>query len=454
MNIYRLINMSIALVMGITTTIHSAPELFAFNSDFCPPDSLYQPLESAVDSLHNSDPDTPSPPMTLHTKLAPQDRAYNDQFGNSVAISADGKTALIGAIGKDSENIEDHGAAYIYIHRSAGWIEQNKLVPSDKAAQDGFGVDVALSADGNTALVGSFLDDINGAKDSGAAYIFVRSGTIWTQQAKLTAMDLAPEDYFGLTVSLSADGNTALIGAKQKDTKQTVNSGAAYIFGRSNTIWTQEAKLVADDGAAEDAFGIAVALSSDGATAIIGATGKDDTMLGIADSGSVYIFRRDKPDWVQQSVIFADKKTDRGFFGNVIALSGDGNTLLIGTGEYKIHAFVLNRTTWMLQPGMSASAPDVVGYGHSIALTNNGNMALSGHPVAGECGNSGFVALFARNEAIWKQVYSKSYAATFGYAVALSADGKTALVSNINEGAPSPFGHGVVSIFSIVSELE
>ncbi|MCJ7571560.1 MAG: FG-GAP repeat protein, partial [Candidatus Thermoplasmatota archaeon] len=146
---------------------------------------------------------------------------------------------------------------------------------------DYFGYSVSLS--GDTALIGVPTDDDNGV-DSGSAYIFTRTGTTWTQQAKLTASDGTENDRFGYSVSL--DGDTALIGATRDDDKGT-DSGSAHVFTRTGTTWTQQAKLTASDGAENDRFGYSVSL--DGDTALIGATRDDDKGT---DSGSVYLFTK------------------------------------------------------------------------------------------------------------------------------------------------------------------
>ncbi|MCK9516986.1 MAG: FG-GAP repeat protein, partial [Ottowia sp.] len=133
--------------------------------------------------------------------------------------------------------------AMIGMSGSSGSIGEWKLVPSDGAADDWFGYSVAISADGYTAIVGAYKDDDLGT-DSGSAYIFTRSGTTWTQQTKLLASDGAAGDSFGFSVAISGDGNTAIVGAYGDDDKGST-SGSAYIFTRSGSTWTQQAKLTA-----------------------------------------------------------------------------------------------------------------------------------------------------------------------------------------------------------------
>jgi len=169
------------------------------------------------------------------------------------------------------------------------WSQQAKLMESGEAtAGDQLGF--ALSVSGDTALVGAVGDDGVG-NNSGAAYVFVRSGTSWTEQQKLTASDAAEDDLFGGAVSV--DVNTALVGARSDDDGGTF-SGSAYVFVRSGTSWTEQQKLTASDAAAGDFFGASVSLSGD--TALVGAHYDDD---GGSNSGSAYVFVRSGMSWSQ-----------------------------------------------------------------------------------------------------------------------------------------------------------
>jgi hypothetical protein len=160
--------------------------------------------------------------------------------------------------------------------------EVAKLTAIDGTADDLFGISVALY--GDTAVVGAFWADAAGVTDSGAAYVFTRSGTTWTQQAKLVASDGAAYDYFGRSVALA--GDTAVVGAYAADAAGATNAGAAYVFTRSGDSWTQQAKLVASDGTLNDLFGISVALAGD--TAVVGAYLAD--AAGVSNAGAAYVF--------------------------------------------------------------------------------------------------------------------------------------------------------------------
>jgi hypothetical protein len=229
------------------------------------------------------------PLLTEEAKLTPSDATEHDGFGRSVALSVDGRTALVGA-----ENAPcpmggtDCGAAYVFFRDNRGsWVEQQKLTASDAVPFYNFGHSVALSADGDTALIGAL------GGGTGSAYLFVRRRNQWTEVQKLTGSDAGIGATFGWSVTLSANGNTALIGAIGVGCPTGANAcGAAYIFTRQkNDVWVEQQKLTTSDAAEGDRFGSSVALSADGDTALFGVFFAD--CLAGADCGAAYVFLRD-----------------------------------------------------------------------------------------------------------------------------------------------------------------
>jgi hypothetical protein len=201
-------------------------------------------------------------------------------------VAIDGDTAVVGAFWDNvGANSTEQGSAYVFTRSGSNWTQQAHLTASDGAATDYFGISVAIS--GDTAVVGAWNDDIGGNTDQGSAHVFVRSGTIWGAQAKLTASDGAATDSFGVSVAIN--GDTVVVGAYVDDVEGNTDHGSAYVFTRSGTNWMEQAKLTASDGAAEDDFGISAAI--DGDTVVVGAFGDD-----IGDSpahpnqGSVYVY--------------------------------------------------------------------------------------------------------------------------------------------------------------------
>lgn len=299
---------------------------------------------------------------TRQAELTASDGATDDHFGISVAVSGD--TAIVGADYHDGEGGTDQGSAYVYVRSDSMWTQQAKLIASDGATLDWFGWSIALS--GDTAIVGAWgNDEVGGA--AGAAYIFTRSGTIWTQQAKLTASDGAPGDQFGISVAIS--GDTAIVGANQESAVGD-NTGLAYVFTRSGSTWMEVAKLTASDGAANDFFGSSVAI--DGDTAIVGAVWDDDAGL---QSGSAYIFTRTGSSWTEQAKLTASDGAPNDWFGTSVSLSGEtaiaGSPFNDDAGSNSGSAYIFARTgaSWMQLSKLTASddaASD--SFGRSVAL--------------------------------------------------------------------------------------
>jgi uncharacterized membrane protein YphA (DoxX/SURF4 family) len=256
---------------------------------------------------------------TQQAKIQASDAQTAAIFGEHASISGDGNTAIVSSYGAGAR-----GAAYIFTRSGATWSQQAKIVASDAEANDQFGQSVSISSDGNTAIVGALYENTGGA-DAGAAYIFVRSGTTWTQQAKILSSDIQAGDLF-YAVGISSDGNTAIVGAYGEDTGGSA-AGAAYIFVRSGTSWSQQAKIQATDKEASDQFGNSVSISSDGNTAIVGARFED---TGAADAGAAYIFKRSGTSWTQTQKIQASDPEASDNFGNPVSISGDGLTAIIG----------------------------------------------------------------------------------------------------------------------------
>ena len=274
-------------------------------------------------------------------KLVAIDGNNDDQFGDSVALSSDGSTALIGAPDDDISNdpgsdvYDGAGSAYVFDRSGASWTQEAKLTSNDSVSGDNFGESVALSGDGSTALIGAGeetnLNDILG----GSAYVFDSAGGSWSRQAKLAANDGDSEDLFGWSVALSSDGTTALIGAVDDEDPNGDRAGSAYVFDKSGSSWSQQAKLAADDGDANDQFGYSVALSNDGFTALIGAYNDEDpngksAEFDFSGAGSAYVFDRSSRSWSQQAKLAADDGDSDDRFGDSVVLSSDGSTALIG----------------------------------------------------------------------------------------------------------------------------
>jgi hypothetical protein len=253
------------------------------------------------------------------SELLPLDLQPIDQYGRTLSISADGNTAIVGAYLSSASVDSYNGVAYVFTRSGTTWTQQAKLVASDYQFFDSFGSSVSISADGNTALIGATGEDTSPNSNNGAAYVFTRSGTTWTQQAKLLASDAASGDSFGSSVSISADGNIALVGAPYESTSPSTTNGAAYVFSRSDTTWTQGQKIVLQDGKSSDLFGLSVSISGDGATLAIS-----------SDINFVYVYTLSGNTWIQQAKLFSTENLLNYVFGSSLSISYDGNTIAVG----------------------------------------------------------------------------------------------------------------------------
>lgn len=321
-------------------------------------------------------------------KLIASDGAAEDQFGISVSLSGD--LAIVGAQGEDRGSTI--GAAYIFERIGAAWVQSAKLLASDGAAGDFFGVSVSIS--GGTAIVGAPFDDDHGA-NSGSAYIFERVGGIWTQTAKLVDSNGEFYDWFGSSVSV--DGDTAFVGV-HGDNDRDYDAGSAYVYEKVDGVWTERAKLLASDGEYYDRFGNSVSLSGD--TAVIGALFDDDRG---SDAGSAYIFERVGGAWIERAKLLASDGTQFDEFGRSVFISGDraivgaiGNDDL---GSLSGSAYIFEKIggAWVEQAKLLASDGEPFdNFGWSVAV--GGDSAIVGALTHSDPGsNSGAAYVFDLN---------------------------------------------------------
>jgi FG-GAP repeat len=291
--------------------------------------------------------------------------ATGGEFGLSVALSALGTTALVGVPVRDTGT----GAAWVFTLRHGTWSRTAELTTTGGAPFDDFGRSVALSALGSTALIGAPGRN----KDTGAAYVFkLRRGT-WSQTAELTASGGARLDEFGFSVALSARGGMALAGAIGRHSE----AGAAYVFTLRRGTWSQTAELT---GAPGDGFGFSVGLSARGSTALAGAPFHNTS------TGAAYVFTLRRGTWSRTAVLTASHRAPGDGFGQSVALSALGSTALAGafgrnpyTGA--AYVFTLRRGTWFPTAKLTASdAAPGDEFGYSVALSAQGTTALAGAP--------------------------------------------------------------------------
>jgi hypothetical protein len=329
--------------------------------------------------------------------------------GYSVALSANGHTAIVG--GPFDNNNAGGGAAWVFTRSGEVWFQQgNKLVGSGAvgtAVQQGFSV--ALSADGNTAIVGGPIDN----SGAGAAWVFTRSGGVWSQQGgKLLGTGAFGGAQQGFSVALSADGNTAIVGGPTDNGGR----GAAWVFTRSGGMWIQQGNKLVGTGFVNPAFqGASVALSADGNTAIVGGPCDNPAPTDcsvLPTDGAAWVFTRLDGVWMQQpGKLVGTGAVGAAGQGGSVALSGDGNTAIVGGPADNGNAgatWVFTRSYAYIQQGAKLVGTGAVGsakQGLSVALSGGGNTAV----VGGRDDNSGAGAawVFTRSGGAWTQQGNK-----------------------------------------------
>jgi hypothetical protein len=372
------------------------------------------------------------------------DSCQSSEFGHSVALSSDGKTALIGGP-CDSGSV---GAVWVYTRSGTTWSEQTKIVPTDETTNytggllgSEFGTSVALSAEGTTALVGGRLDG-----SGGAVWVYTGSGSTWGEQQKIVPTDATGNGgSFGASVALSEAGGVALIGSPGDGTRQI---GAAWVYARLGSTWTEQSKVMPTDEKPSrfefgSGFGDGVALSAEATTAVIGGFYDDNA------TGAAWAFASSGGKWSEQQKIVPTDRTLASRFGYGVALSSDGDTALVGgpydgTSTGAVWVFVFSHGGWAEQQKIVPS-DEVSGtsrFGASVALSADGNTALIGGPEEFKDGQ-GTAWVYTRSGSTWSMqqeivptdetgYFNQS---EFGSSVALSADGTTALIGGPDDGA-------------------
>jgi tartrate dehydratase beta subunit/fumarate hydratase class I family protein len=391
-------------------------------------------------------------PWTQQAYVKASNPQVGAEFGHVVNLSADGNTLAVSAYfeasaakgingNQNDDSIPQAGAVYVFARRGAAWSQQAYIKASNtgEAGTDGnfgdgdqFGFSMSLSDDGNTLAVGANAEDgsakgINGDQNdnsmqsAGAVYVYVRSGTAWTQQAYVKSANMAGNVQFGYSVALSADGNTlAASSFDEGGASRVVNgpytpgrngSGAVYVFTRAGTAWTQQAYLKASNAEANDSLGVHVSISDDGNTVAVGSLDEDCTAVGVNPSalcdsemrtdtstGAAYVFIRNGTQWAQQAFFKASNTGKEDWFGSRLQISGDGNTLAV-----------------------------------SAQLEDSAAQGINGKQDDDSAQEAGAVYFFTRAGTTWAQ---KAYVKgsnneafdEFGSSVALSRDGKTMAV--------------------------
>lgn len=259
---------------------------------------------------------------TQTAKLMASDGLAGDYFGSSLAMNAAGTVALVAS--SDTDNIRTaSGNVYFFAWSGTAWVQRQKLAAIDPNVTTGFGSSLSLNTDGNVAAIGS-ANDANGGTQRGSVFIFVANGGIWTQQARLSSSDLKNSDHFGSCVSLNGEGNVLAVSSPGAGSSK----GAVYVFTRAGTVWTQQAKKIADDGVAGDGFGTALALVDQGDILVV--SSPLAKTAGVA-KGAIYSFKGVAGVWTQLSKLKGSVSLAGDGFGSRLAISQKAEAVAVGS---------------------------------------------------------------------------------------------------------------------------
>ncbi len=448
-------------------------------------------LSLVIDDSNARYPLTIDPSIQQQAYLKASNTASFDRFGASIAISGD--TVVVGADWEDSaatgingdqnnNSASVAGAVYVFTRTGTTWTQQAYLKASNAESNDMFGFSVAIS--GDTVVVGAIQErsnatGVNGdqtdnsAGKAGAAYVFSRNGTTWSQQAYLKASNTDASDEFGRSVAVS--GDTVVVGVRGERSNATgINgdqadnsltwAGAAYVFTRNGTTWSQQAYIKASNTDKQDQFGNQVAISGD--TLVVGAPGENSNATGINgdqtdnladDAGAVYVFTRNGTVWNQQAYLKASNTNKFDSFGKSVAISGD--TIVVGawaesskatgingdqldnstSSAGAAYVFTRNGSTWSQQAYIKASNTEKYdSFGVSLAVSgdilvvgasgeDSSATGINGDQINNSASSAGAAYIFTRNGTVWsQQAYLKASNTDaqdqFGSPVALSGE--------------------------------
>lgn len=382
-------------------------------------------------------------------KITSTPRGVGAQHGNAVAIN--GGTMVVGAQ-FDATTASQAGAAFVYVLSGGTWTQQAKLLASDGAVADKFGYSVAISED--TIVIGAFNDDAP-LSNGGSAYVFVRNGTTWTQQQKLTAADGTADDQFGSAVGIG--GNVIVVGANHADLPSNSEAGAAYVFLRTGTVWGQTQRLSPSlDVLLGDHFGDSVAIS--GNKLAVGASG-DDTPFTAA--GAVYVFvDAGTAAYGLQQKLTISSGANGDNFGNSVAI--EGNTLVGGALQYTpivgqpaygaAYVYEFNGSTWLSQGRLTASdGSSFDRFGYSVAVSNNVIAVGAREDDTAAGPDTGSAYLYTRTGTVWTEKQKLLPTDTFNgdrFGVSIALSFGNLAVGAAEKALTSPNGQGAVYYFT------
>ncbi len=378
--------------------------------------------------------------------------AANDKFGFSVALGRNGTTALVGVPNRSVNGQSGAGAAEAYTYGNGSWGAPTELnLGSDAFGGDAMGFSAALSSDGTTALLGAPDRSVSGQQDAGEAEVFVHGTSGWSFSTglNLSAGAAGANDILGFSVAVSGDGSLTLLGAPGRTVNGQTNAGDVRVFNHTNGQWFLTTHLNTFGVNPDDFLGISAALNSDGTVALVGAAGR--TVNGQGNAGAAEVFMRSSGIWTLSTELsLGTNAAASDYLGSAVALSGDGSTALVDDLDRTVNSqanagavevFTRVNGTWnhTTEFNLGSNAASAIQFGYSLALSGDGNTALAGSPAQTVSGltYAGAAEVYSRSNGIWSGPTELTLGTneeaqdSFGASVALNGNGTTALIGDL-----------------------
>ena len=357
-------------------------------------------------------------------------------FGFSVALTDDGTRLVIGVRQASQPSYNNVGGVYVYVKSGVSWILEQKIYPTPLTVNSFFGQSVDINGSGERLVVGSFKNS-----STGSVYVFTRSGSVWSQESELQPSISNSSMRFGCSVSIDVGGNRIAVGASLGSSVGSITGGAVYIFLRSGTSWTQEAKIIASDYAAGWNFGFDVSINDDGSRVIVGSNSR--IVRGIPNVGSAYIFLRSGTSWAQEAILEPSSEDDNltAYMGASVDIDSSGTRVVVGSPLYNesrgaITIFLRSGTSWTQEVFLNNSIninniTYVAGqYGHDVSINGLGDIVVASIPYYGGAGvRYGAIFVHTRSGVSWdtKDIIKRRESVTiedrFGFSIDISSNG-------------------------------
>lgn len=386
--------------------------------------------------------------------LTPGETLDTGSIGRSIAVSGNGKTAVISARSDNHPNGEDSGSVYLFTKTNGSWSEATKLAAPDGEVDAYFGYSVSISKDGSVVSVGAPRDTDGTEIETGSAYVFSRTEDSWEFETKLRPVKRTEAGEFGMSVSIAADGSTLIVGGPKETNADGMRSGVAHIYVKTEDSWTERTAIAPDTGRKKEEFGENVAISNTGEIALVGAPHHyleeqgSDMVKTKGGSGSAYIFTRSNGTWKQREQLVPEDARDGMKFGHTVSLSGGGKTAVVGAplhntpeingGGAYIFEGNSNETHWQQKVKLLPRDIEVGdSFGRSVAISDDATSIVIGANADkgsnGKPEGSAYLFSLEDGELRWSQnekltAEMNAFKPMFGKSTAISRDGSVVLV--------------------------